>query len=291
MRIDLHNHTPRCNHASGTPALYLARARELGIDVYGFACHAPMAFDEKYRMKLDELESYIAEIRALQKQYEASDSAQKEQGTQKERDTQSAPKESKDKSAHDMKVLCGLEVDFIDGREDLIEPSVLSADLDYLVGSVHFLGEWGFDNPEFIGEYAKRDMHACWEDYLNAIQKMAESGLFQIVGHMDLLKIFGNKMPDSLAPRLDAALESIARAKMSIEINSAGLRKQVREIYPSKAILQKAFALGIPITFGSDAHSLEQVGYGYDKCVALAKSVGYTHCNIYEKKRAISVAI
>lgn len=279
MRIDLHNHTPRCNHASGTPALYLARARELGIDVYGFACHAPMAFDEKYRMKLDELESYIAEIRALQKQYEASDSAQKEQGAQK------------DKSAQKMQVLCGLEVDFIDGREDLIEPGVLSADLDYLVGSVHFLGEWGFDNPEFIGEYAKRDMRACWEDYLNAIQKMAESGLFQIVGHMDLLKIFGNKMSDSLTPRLDAALESIARAKMSIEINSAGLRKQVQEIYPSKAILQKAFALGIPITFGSDAHSLEQVGYGYDECVALAKSVGYTHCNIYEKKRAISVAI
>ncbi len=260
MRIDLHNHTPRCNHASGTPQEFINKAQTLGIDIFGFACHAPMDFDKEYRMRLDELDEYINEIQALQKL------SQKPQ------------------------ILVGLEVDFILGREDLIESRVCEARLDFLIGSVHFLDEWGFDNPAFIGEYAKKDLESCWIKYLHSIAKMAQTRLFQIVGHLDLLKIFGHSMPkDSSACKdaLEFALHAIKSADMAIELNSAGLRKQIGEIYPSKEILQKAYHLGIPISFGSDAHALEQVGYGYDKCVELAREVGYDKCVYFKQKQAI----
>lgn len=260
MRIDLHNHTPLCNHASGTPFEFAMRAKELGIDVYGFACHAPMAFDEAYRMKSEELPTYLEMIHSLK------ESMQEE---------------------FNIEILCGLEVDFIKGRKDLLASSVLQADVDYLIGSVHFLDTWGFDNPEFIGEYQKRDMYQCWSLYLESLREMAESRVFQIVGHLDLLKLFGYTMPQALETQLQQTLESILKAQMSIEINAAGLRKQIQEIYPSKQILSKAFALGIPITFGCDAHSLEQVGVGYEQCLEAAMEVGYTECVFYRKKQQV----
>ena len=89
----------------------------------------------------------------------------------------------------------------------------------------------------------------------------------------------------------ESALESIAKAQMSIEINSAGLRKTIAQAYPSREILSRAFAYKIPITFSSDAHSLEQVGAGYEQCLELARSVGYTECMIYRKRRAIACAL
>ena len=91
--------------------------------------------------------------------------------------------------------------------------------------------------------------------------------------------------------QLQQTLESILKAQMSIEINAAGLRKQIQEIYPSKQILSKAFALGIPITFGCDAHSLEQVGVGYEQCLEAAMEVGYTECVFYRKKQQVVVML
>lgn len=271
MRIDLHNHTTRCNHASGSTLEFASKACKLGIDIYGFACHAPMKFDEEYRMRLSEIDEYINEITSLREQVQKSP-----------QNTNQNPK---------MQILVGLEVDFILGREDLVESRVLSAPLDYLIGSVHFLDDWGFDNPAFLAEYAKKDLESCWVKYFQSVAKMAQSRLFQIVGHIDLLKVFGYAMPHSSACiyELDRALESIKEANMSIELNAAGLRKQIGEIYPSKEILQKAYALGIPITFGSDAHALSQVGFGYDECVELAREVGYDKCVYYKQKQAIEV--
>lgn len=260
MHIDLHNHTTLCRHATGTMEEYITCAMTQGIDVFGFSCHAPMAFDEAYRMSLNELEGYCAEIARLQKLYEGR-----------------------------IEILSALEVDYILHREDLIESILLKLPFDYLIGSVHFLDTWGFDNPAFIGEYAKRDVEQCWSEYLDSIAAMAQSGYFQIVGHMDLLKLFGHTLPHSALPKLDKALESIADNHLVIELNAAGWRKPINECYPSAFILQKAFKKGIEITFGSDAHALEHIGFQYESLCALAKSVGYTHALYFRQKEPIRV--
>ena len=69
LRVDLHNHTTLCNHATGTVEEYVKRAIELGIDEYGFACHAPMNFDPKYRMKLSERNIYEKWVNEAKEKY------------------------------------------------------------------------------------------------------------------------------------------------------------------------------------------------------------------------------
>lgn len=246
MIIDLHNHTKRCNHANGECREYVESAIKQNVDIFGFACHAPMEFDKKYRMDISEVDNYIDEIRALAYEYKDN-----------------------------IKLKVGFEVDYIYQKEYLIEQKVLNSNVDYLIGSVHFLNNWGFDNEEFLSEYNNIDINEAWRQYLHSIISMAQSKLFDIVGHFDLLKIFNHKPSLDLQKDIRLALEAIKDNDMVLEINSAGLRKMVKEIYPSKDILELAYKMQIPITFSSDAHSPSQVGLGRDEALEIARSVGF----------------
>ena len=193
--------------------------------------------------------------------------------------------EAKEKYKDKIKVLLAYEVDFLNG---FMLDEILNADVDYLIGSVHFLQNknemWGFDNPEFIGVYKSVDIDKIWEDYFDAIEAMAKTNYFQIVGHLDLIKVF--KFLPKKDVRLIAknALKQIKKSNMILELNPAGLRKPIEETYPSKALLEEAFNLGINITFGPDAHSVEHVGFGYSEISSLAKELGYTKCATFYKK-------
>jgi len=243
IRIDLHNHTVRCNHAEGSIDDYIQRAIELDIDIYGFSEHAPMDFDEGYRLAFDEMEAYTHDILTAREKYK-----------------------------NDIEILLGYEVDWLPGHMD---DRVLNANVDYLIGSVHFIDKWSFDNPEFIGGWKDRDIDEIWQAYFEATETMAQSGKFDIVGHFDLIKVFKYLPKQDVRLLAKNALKAIKQSGMVMELNAAGLRKPVEEIYPSKVLLEEAYALGIPITFGSDAHAPDQVGYGYNQVVALAQEVGY----------------
>ncbi len=252
MRVDLHNHTPLCNHATGSPKEYILKAIEKGIDIYGFSDHAPMNFDQKYRMSFEQMETYEKEILTLRDEFQEI-----------------------------IDIRLAYEVDFLPG---FIDSRVLNAKVDYLIGSIHFLDKWGFDNPEFIGEYKNRDIDQLWQDYFDAIEAMAKSQNYNIVGHLDLLKLFNYKPKKDIRLLAKRALKAIKEANMAVELNSAGLRKPVKEIYPSRELLQECYDLKIPITFGSDAHKIEDVGFGYNDLIEHAKDIGYTYCVSYKNK-------
>lgn len=252
MKIDLHNHTPLCRHAEGEPRLFVEAAISQNINVFGFSDHAPMNFDQKWRMTSEDMPDYEEEIARLQNDY-----------------------------AGRIELLLAYEVDWLPGH---LEERVLEANVDYLIGSVHFIKEWGFDNPEFLGYYKNRDPDATWKEYFDLIEAMAKSGLFQIVGHLDLLKVF-NFLPDTDIRLLaQKAFKAIKASRMALELNSAGLRKPVGEIYPSRPLLELAKEMDIPITFGCDAHRVEQVGAGLDELYTLAKEIGYSECLIFRQK-------
>jgi len=252
IRIDLHNHTTRCNHAEGTVDEYIQRAIELGIDIYGFSEHAPMDFDPHYRLSFEEMQAYTDDVLTAKVQYK-----------------------------NDINILFGYEVDYLPGHMD---DRVLNAKVDYLIGSVHFIDKWSFDNPEFIAGYKDRDIDEIWQAYFEATEAMAKSGKFDIAGHLDLIKVF--KFMPKQDTRLLAknALQAIKKSNMVLEVNTAGLRKPISELYPSRALLEEAYALDIPITFSSDAHTVEQVGFGYDTATALAKDVGYTKVATFQDR-------
>ena len=253
MKVDLHNHTTRCNHAEGSEEEYLQAAIKAGTSIFGFSDHAPMDFDQKYRMSFAQMSDYEATVKELQKRY-----------------------------AGKIEVLLGYEVDYLPGHMD---KHVLEADVDYLIGSVHFLDKWGFDNPEFIKEYEEKNIDDIWQKYFQSIAEMAETKLFDIVGHIDLIKVFKFMPTKDIMTFAMPALEAIKKADMTIEINTAGYRKPCAQPYPSKEILQKAYELEIPITFGSDAHAPAQVAFHSNEAEALAKEVGYTECALYRNRK------
>jgi len=257
MRVDLHNHTTRCNHATGSMEDYIKKAIDLKIDIYGFTDHAPMDFEPEYRMNINDISSYENDVLTLKEKYK-----------------------------NKIKILLGYEVDFMQNPK-YMEDKILNANVDYLIGSVHFLDTWGFDNPAFLKEYETQNIDDIWTEYFNTIEDMAKTNYFNIVGHLDLIKVFKympNKNIKSIAYN---ALKQIKKSNMTLEINSAGLRKPIKEQYPSIELLEMAFDLNIDITFSSDAHSLEQIGYKYDEVVKIVKNIGYTRCVSYERKEKL----
>ena len=253
MIADLHNHTLLCNHATGTIDQYIKKAIEKETAYFGFSDHAPMNFDQNYRMRFDQMKMYEADILSAKIKYEGK-----------------------------IEILLGYEVDFLPGY---IDQRVLDAKVDYLIGSVHFIDGWGFDNPEFIGNYKNKDIDKIWQEYFDAIKMMAKSQLFNIVGHIDLIKVFNFLPKKDIRIIAKEALDAIKKADMAVEINMAGLRKPVKELYPSQKLLQQIRELDIPICFGSDAHKPEDISLFAKEAKNLAKSTGYEKCAIFKDKQ------
>ncbi|WP_321777440.1 histidinol-phosphatase [Sulfurimonas sp.] len=253
MKADLHNHTTLCNHAEGGISQYIEQAIKCKTKYFGFSDHAPMDFDKKYRMSFSDMQDYENSVLQNKEKY-------------------------KDK----IEILLAYEVDYLKGH---IDKRVLDADVDYLIGSVHFIDEWGFDNPEFIGNYEKQNIDEIWQKYFDTIEEMANCKLFDIVGHLDLIKVFKYMPKKDITLIAKNALKAIKKADMVIELNVAGYRKPVKEAYPSPSLLKEIFKMDIPISFASDAHKPEQVGLFNDEIVKMAKSVGYTKCAIFRKRK------
>jgi len=248
--IDLHNHTILCNHAVGSMDEYIKKAIKQGITIYGFSDHAPMNFDQKYRMDFKDMDIYEVWIDKLIKKYPQ------------------------------IKILKGYEVDFT----PMIDKRVLQRDVDYFIGSIHFLDNWGFDNPEFLAVWHKRDIDDVYKEYFDLVVKLAESKLFDIVGHLDLIKIFNFKPKEDIKILAKDAIEAIADNKLTVEINTAGLRKKVNEAYPSIPLLEMIKEKNIDITFGSDAHSPNQVGLYLKECYNTAKLLGFDKAVYFENR-------
>ena len=253
MLVDLHNHTPLCNHAEGEMSEYIEVAIQNSTQYFGFSDHAPMDFDPQYRMKFSDMQKYEQDVLHVQKKYK-----------------------------NKINILLGYEVDYLKGHMD---KRVLNADVDYLIGSVHFLEGWGFDNPEFIGQWQEQNIDEIWQKYFDTIRDMANSKLFDIVGHLDLIKVFKFMPEGNINKMAEEALLAIKKADMVLELNVAGFRKDVKESYPSINLLKQAYALGIPITFSSDAHKPEQVALFSEKITNIAKDVGYTKCAYFVKRK------
>ncbi len=259
MIIDLHNHTPLCNHAQGEIEEYIEAAIKKGTKIFGFSDHAPMDFDPAYRMKFEDMQQYETQVR-----------------------------DAKEKYKEKIKILLGYEVDYL---PEHIDKRVLKANVDYLIGSVHFIEGWGFDNPEFIGKWKERDVNEVWQKYFDTIETMAKSKLFDIVGHLDLIKVFNFMPTKEIAQLAKDALLAIKESDMVLEINIAGYRKPVAEAYPSLELLTQSYALDIPITLSSDAHKPEQVGLHSDAVIKMVKDVGYRECAYFVNRERKFLAL
>jgi histidinol-phosphatase (PHP family) len=183
-------------------------------------------------------------------------------------------------------------VDYLPGHEDWIRKLAARHPWDYFIGSVHYVSDsWDIDNPAKISEWRKRDAFEVWRIYFDRLAQAAESRLFDIIGHADLPKKFGIRPSQDCTPLYEKFLNAAAKADCAIELNTAGLRKECREIYPCPDLLHLAFRKKVPITFGSDAHAPGEVGMNFTEAVALARSTGYTETCRFQQRRRESLRL
>jgi histidinol-phosphatase (PHP family) len=172
----------------------------------------------------------------------------------------------------------GIEADWVAGVEDRIDTVITSRPFDYVLGSVHFVGEGSVDQDRWdVWELEKGNPDRVWARYFRALADAARSGLFDVMAHPDLVKVWGAGRPGpDRDPRhyYEIAVEAFAEAGVAAEVSTAGLRKPAAELYPAKAFAEMLAEAGVPFTISSDAHVPEDVGYAYDQAVALLQEIG-----------------
>jgi histidinol-phosphatase (PHP family) len=255
---DYHMHTPLCRHATGEPSELAAQALKVGLHEIGFSDHNPMPQDDfdDWRMKAAELDDYVARVEGARRDHP------------------------------NLVIKLALEVDYLPGNEDWVRDLAARHPWDYFIGSVHYVSDaWAVDNPAALSEWEKRDPLEVWTAYFERLTMAVESGLFDIIGHVDLCKKFGIYPKSDCTPLVRNFLQAAKHRGVAIELNTAGLRKECREIYPSARIVHMAAQTGVPITFGSDAHAPKEIGLNFAEAVQLAHSAGYTHCCTFNQRK------
>jgi histidinol-phosphatase (PHP family) len=261
MIMDYHVHTSASPDARGTFEDYVIKAKEKGIGEIGFSDHFMFHEISNYPcMRHQQTPTYIENFLALKKKFE-------------------------------LPIKLGAEIDFFPEDISKIREFIQKHPFDYIIGAVHFIGNWGVDSPRQKHEYLKRDILQTYKEYFSLIAEMCKSRLFDVVAHVDLVKIFGFKPNCDLSTVLMETAEAIAKSKICVEINTSGLRRPCAEIYPSEQFLRILHDYDVPIVFGSDAHNPEDLGRNFQEALLLAKKAGYHQACIFNQRERVSIEI
>jgi histidinol-phosphatase (PHP family) len=181
----------------------------------------------------------------------------------------------------------GIEADFVPGSEDRMANLLDERDFDYVVGSVHFLRNESIDMDDYSVWDRAYSPEEIWERYFQTLGQAARSGLFDILAHPDLVKVWGPERPrpeGDLRRYYEPAIEAIAEADVAVEVSTAGLRKRARELYPAQAFLEMCVDAGAPVALSSDAHRPEDVGADYPRALELLERVGIGELCVFERR-------
>ena len=256
--IDYHMHTSRCCHADGEAADYVRKAISYELGEIGFSDHLPLRGDRGKElglaMALAELPDYVSEVLELRKSFP------------------------------EIQIKLGIEADYTPDSVSYTRDLLKKHDFDYVIGSVHYIGEWAFDHPGERKKWDSKDVDLVYKEYFELLRKSASTLLFDIIGHCDLVKKFGNRPENELSEDLEKTAKVFKECGVAVEINTSGLRKPVNEIYPSFENLKVYNKYDIPIVFGSDAHTPGDVGNDFDKAISLAAEAGYDEYVTFENR-------
>lgn len=267
MLIDYHLHIERGPYTLEWLNRFIEHGQALGISEFGFSEHC-------YRFRQAEhlLDNPWAHERCTQNldEYVQLILQAKDQG---------------------LPVKLGLEVDYIPGKEKEIGALLQAYPFDFVIGSVHWLGDWGFDLAETLPVWQQADINQVYRNYFRVLQQAAKSKLFDILAHLDLVKIYGFRPKGDLSELLNETIATIAQAGCAVEVSTAGLRKPVGEIYPHPDILALCKESRLPITLASDAHAPEQVGENFPKALQLLAEYSITELTRFSQRKASQVQL
>lgn len=185
-------------------------------------------------------------------------------------------------------VVLGLEVDYYEGRMDEVAALLEGYPFDVLLGSVHWVNGWRFDDIDdeiSMAEWSSREVDSCWDAYTASLEELAATGTCDVLAHPDLIKVAGHQ-PGHPREWWDRIAEAAAAGGMATEVSSAGWRKPVGEQYPAEGLLARLAARGVPFTTASDAHRLEHVADRSSDLRALLRSVGVDRLTAFRHRQA-----
>jgi histidinol-phosphatase (PHP family) len=265
MLVDYHTHNELCKHADGTLEEYIQHAIKIGLKEIGLSDHSPMPnnWDIEVRMYEEQFwTEYKPKVLALREKYK-----------------------------NQIIIKFAVEGDYYPGTEDWVRTFNGKNDFDYVIGSVHYLGEWGFDNPLYVGKFNDVDIDEVYVSYYNHIKQSAQFRLFDIIGHCDLVKKFGHRPTKNIEEILRETFKIVKKSDMAVEINTSGLRKPVKEQYPSEQILKIVSDYGIPLTLGSDAHTPTDVGRDFNIARQLVEKYGGGKISLFTQRQRSELKI
>ena len=264
MIADYHIHTHLCGHARGTIRELVQSAVGKGFREVGIADHLPLTYveDRSLSMGPRDLPRYVEDVLAAREEFRGA-----------------------------ISVKLGIEADYHPPTMDDIAGMLEAHPFDYVIGSVHVLGDWIFDDPRTIHKYDGLDLDAFYVEYLEAETEMARTGLYDIIGHADLAKKFDNRASIDLAPHYRELLREAGRAGMCYEVNTAGLRWPAGEVYPEQAFVRIGAEMGVPVTLGSDSHCPEDVGRDFDVALEIIRGAGYRELATFAERRMTLVPL
>ncbi len=236
MKLDYHIHTKLCKHASGEMEEYVEQAIKKGLAEIAFTDHIPLPqnFDLKHRMAMTEIEFYLNQIEKLKSRY------------------------------REITILTGIEADFYHGFENFLASFLERFPFQIVILSVHFIQHWPAGNWVFKYDFPDRSLREVYADYLNALKDGIKTSLFNVIGHLDLIKKDGQPLLKHNRTQVIELLRLAQKHRMVVEINTSGLRKEINEPYPHQSLWPLLAEFELPVTLGSDAHAPNQVAFAFD---------------------------
>lgn len=256
-------HTELCGHAEGTPSQMYQAVVDAGLFGAIFTEHLPLKpeLDPEgiYSMRGPVDSLYVAELRDLRFDWD------------------------------DAHLVIGAEQDWLSEDAEWTKQSVLAArnaGVEVVLGSVHFLDGWAFDDPEHLAEWEARDVDQVWERYFTEWCKATSTGIFDVMAHADLVKKFGHRASNE-RELVNEAARIAAENEVLIEVSTAGWRKPVNELYPSIHFIKACIDRGVNFTLASDAHCPSEVGYRLNDAADILQSLGVNRVAYPQKERGI----
>lgn len=255
---DYHMHTPLCGHAVGKSSEYAQAAVKLGLEEIGFSDHAPFVHmeDPGVTMNIKQLPDYYRMIEDVRKEYSGN-----------------------------LCIKIAIEADFVPGYEEKTKAILDDYPYDYVIGSVHFIKNWGFDNPSERKQWDEKDVNQVYRDYYELLRQCARTGLYDIMAHVDLVKKFGHRATDDMVDEVKKTAQIFKESGVAVEISTAGLRKPINEMYPALRDLKIYSDAGVPLIFGSDAHNPNEVGRNFENAKETALEAGYSEYVLFKDRK------
>jgi histidinol-phosphatase (PHP family) len=270
----MHTHTVFCDGRDDVETM-CRTAQAKGLSAVGFSAHGPVfkktGLKTDWHLPDERLDAYIAEVLAARQRWQGK-----------------------------LAVFLGLELDYIKGLRSALDSDIRALDLDYIIGSVHYVvppngaGPFTVDGPPDEFEKGFRegfggDMKALIHSYWDAMAEMINLGGFDILGHADLVKVnipdWSRFSAESETCRYAEIALAAACAGLTVEVNTGGLnRSRTHETYPSLHFLRLFREQGVPAIITADAHCAADLDGHYDIAMQTLLAAGYTEHELFEGK-------